>query len=197
MKTMVDPYFYKRSVFKIKDTTEFYKFIKKSNTENHLIPVKMKRIHFSEDIDLFEVSRVMYRARGNLKELSVMTTATKLRGEFQNIAGILPVMEKLQTFRFNLPRRYLLHQLFRSTPLTNLKTLRFNFENTHPATISGVFHTCTALEYLEVSSEQVKHLGRVTTHGGIDIKRCRPKKNSNSDVQTYKIVRKPKEDKNV
>lgn len=194
MKTMVEPYFYKRGTFRVKDTTEFYKFIKKANTENHLIPLRMKRIEFRENIDLFEVSRVVYRARSNLKELSVITTAPKLRGEFQNIAGILPVMEKLHTLRLHLPRRYLLHQLFRSTPLKTIKTIQFNFENAHPATLGGIFNTCAALEYIEMSTDQLKYLHKLTSVIPIDVRRCRSKKVLDSEFQVLKIVRKQKEE---
>lgn len=189
MMTMADPYFYKRGTFKIKDSQEFYKFIKKANTDNNLIPQKMRRIEFSENIDLFEVSRIMYRSRSNLKELSVITTPLKLRGEFQNIAGILPVMEKLHTLRLHLPRRYLLHQLFRSTPLKTIKTLQFNFENAHPLTICGIFNACVSLEYVEMLQEQVKHIGKLAV-APVELKPCKSK--ASTHLKIFKVT--PKKD---
>ncbi|ODM93694.1 hypothetical protein Ocin01_12989 [Orchesella cincta] len=161
MKTMMDPYFYKRGTFQIKNSAEFYAYLKKPNTNNNIIGGKIQRIVFSEEIDLFEVSRVMYRSQESLQELSILTEPLKLRGEFQNVASVLPLMKKLNTLRLHLPRRYLLYQLFRSTPLKTIKTIQFNFENAHAITIAGIFQSCPNVAHIEISDSQLKHFGKL------------------------------------
>ncbi|CAL8103426.1 unnamed protein product [Orchesella dallaii] len=161
MKTMMDPYFYKRGTFKIKNSAEFYAFLKKPNTNNHTIGGKIQRISFIEEIDLFEVSRVMYRSQESLVELSILTEPLKLRGEFQNVASVLPLMKKLHTLRLHLPRRYLLYQLFRNTPLKTIKTIQFNFENAHAITIAGIFQSCPNITNIEISESQLKHISKL------------------------------------